>query len=358
MAWRMRIAWVPALSLLVSVITAPEVLGADAAGGLRAMCYAPVELQARKGEERPEKRRHDYDKPAAARALATFEPIDPALRGAIRRVKLPAGSPKLIALTFDLCEQHGEIAGYDGAIVDYLRANGIKATFFTGGKWMRSHGERTRQLMSDPLFEIGSHSEAHRNLRLLSGAALAEEVAGPQRSYEAARQELQGHQCIAQHATLAERVPSRLSLFRFPYGACNAQSLKAVNDAGLLAIQWDVSTGDPSPMQSARAIGQALLRSKPGSIAVMHANGRGHHTAEALPLALPQLKARGFEFVTLSELLAAGTPEVVSSCYDSRPGDTDKYDMPMLSQQPLAKRAGDKTTRDKVTGAKKAATKE
>ena len=82
-----------------------------------------------------------------------------------------SGPRKLIALTFDLCEQPGEIAGYDGAIFDYLRANGIKATFFAGGKWMRSHAERAQQLMSDPLFEMGNHSEAHRNLKLLSGSA-------------------------------------------------------------------------------------------------------------------------------------------------------------------------------------------
>jgi hypothetical protein len=43
-------------------------------------------------------------------------------------------------------------------------------------------------------------------------------------------------------------------------------------------------------------------------------------------MALPQLKAKGFEFVTVSELLAQGTPEISATCYDARPGDTDKYD--------------------------------
>lgn len=331
------------LPILAAVAAATDGLATDASSsGLRGMCYAPVELVARKGEEIPEKRRHDFDKPAAARDLEPFEPVAAALRGAIRRVDLPAGSPKLVALTFDLCEQPGEIAGYDGAIIDYLRANNIKATLFAGGKWMRSHGERTRQLMSDPLFEIGSHAEAHRNLRLLSGKALSEEIAGPQRSYEAARAELTQNQCVAKQTVFLSKVPQRMSLFRFPYGACNAPALNAVNDAGLLAIQWDLSTGDPSPMQSARAIAAALARVKPGSIVVMHANGRGHHTAEALPQALPQLRAKGFQFVTLSELLAAGTPVVATSCYDSRPGDTDKYDMPLLAQHPVAKKPAEK----------------
>ena len=50
------------------------------------------------------------------------------------------------------------------------------------------------------------------------------------------------------------------------------------------------------------------------------------HTAEALPLVIPKLKALGYEFVTVSELLAAGKPVISETCYDSRPGDTDRYD--------------------------------
>lgn len=326
------------LSGCLLLAAAPASTAVADESGLRGLCFAPAELAARPGEQIPAKRQHDYDKPEPARQLAHFQPLPPNLRGAVRRVRLPQGSPKLIALTFDLCEQPGEIAGYDGAIFDYLRANGIKATFFSGGKWMRSHAERSRQIMSDPLFEIASHSEAHRNLRSLNGAALQEEIAGPQRAYEALRADFSANQCIAQHASLAAKIPQRLSLFRFPYGACDAKSLAAVNDAGLLAIQWDLSTGDPSPAQSAKAIAQAMLsRTKPGSILIMHANGRGHHTAEALPMALPKLRAQGFQFVTVSELLAAGVPEIVPTCYDSRPGDTDKYDMPLLSARPMAK---------------------
>ena len=299
-------------------------------------CFAPEQLAAKDGERNPIKGNHTFDAPMPAAKLAKFAPVPQNLRGAIRRVKLPAGK-KLIALTLDLCEQPGEVAGYDGAIFDYLRTQGVKATLFAGGKWIRSHSERVQQLMTDPLFELANHSEAHRNLRLLQGATLSEEVLGPQRSYEAARQTLAVSQCVAGNAAALTRTPPRLSLFRFPFGACNQQSLDAVNDAGLLAIQWDLSTADPSPGQSGEAIAKAMLNAKPGSILIAHANGRGHHTAEGLPLAIPQLKARGFEFVTVSELLAAGTPEVVSTCYDTRPGDSDKYDQLFPLKKPELK---------------------
>jgi peptidoglycan/xylan/chitin deacetylase (PgdA/CDA1 family) len=45
-----------------------------------------------------------------------------------------------------------------------------------------------------------------------------------------------------------------------------------------------------------------------GSIVVMHINGRGWHTAEALPAIISRLRERGFTFVTVSEMLENKSP--------------------------------------------------
>ncbi|MGD9784530.1 MAG: polysaccharide deacetylase family protein [Hyphomicrobiaceae bacterium] len=315
-----------ALGAVLTIAALPSPAAAEGSQQLLSACFAPADLLARPGEKAPRKGQRAFDAPEPARKLATPPSVPALLRGAIRRVRLPAGQ-KLVALTLDLCEQPGEIAGYDGEIIDYLRREGVKATLFVGGKWLRSHEQRARQLMADPLFEIANHSAAHRNLRLLSGDRLKEEIEAPQRAYEAIREDFSTEQCVRANATHWRRVPQRMGLFRFPFGACNDAALAAVNDAGLLAIQWDVSTGDPTPQQSAAAIAREILRAtRPGSIVIGHANGRGFHTAAALPLAIPKLKAQGYRFVTVSELLAAGTPEVVATCYNQRPGDTDRYD--------------------------------
>jgi hypothetical protein len=71
---------------------------------------------------------------------------------------------------------------------------------------------------------------------------------------------------------------------------------------------------------------QVLSHVRPGSIVIFHANGRGWHTSDALPEIVATLKQRGYEFVTVSELMRAGKPVIESRCYDSKPGDTDKYD--------------------------------
>ena len=292
-------------------------------------CWAPAALTARPGEKAPRRGAPGHAQRIPELRLRAFQPIAPQMQGAIRRVALPRGL-KLVALTFDLCEQPGEIAGYDGAIVDYLRANDVRATFFAGGKWLMTHSERSQQLMGDSRFEIGSHGWAHQNVRGLAGARLEAEIRGPQAAYETLRSRLAQHRCFAGRAL---SVPPRISLYRFPYGACNPEALAATAANGLLAVQWDISTGDPWPGQSASAIAAAVLRRvQPGSIVLMHANGRGYNTAAALPLLIPKLKAQGYRMVTVSELLAAGRPEITSSCYDARPGDTDRYDRVFASR--------------------------
>jgi peptidoglycan-N-acetylglucosamine deacetylase len=320
---------------LAAGLTSSSSAHAGERAALQAACWHPAALVATPGENVAVR----ASRSANLRVPSVEDAGDAVgaapIRGAIRRVTLPPGR-KLIALTFDLCETGGEVAGYDGPVVDYLRAQGVKATFFAGGRWMLSHKARAQQLLSDPLFEIGTHGWAHRNTRLLSGAELKREIAAPSSAYTAIRTELSQAQCAAPHAPAFSTIPQHPALFRFPFGACNAESLRAVSDAGLMAIQWDVATGDPSPHQSARAIANAMIRNSwPGSIVILHANGRGYHTAEALPMAIPALKAKGFEFVTVSELIAAGRPVVAETCYDSHPGDTDRYDF-LLGRKPAA----------------------
>ena len=310
-----------ALSILLTLL-APHAWAAGSADR-PGICWSADALKGAAAERATHRGVPGARLPAPAAGPYTPIPLPAALRGSIRRVALPPGV-KLLALTFDLCEANGEVTGYDGGVVDYLRANGIKATFFAGGKWMETHGERAQQLIADPLFQIGNHTWSHRNLRKLSGRPLEDEIARAEAAYEQTRDALAGRACLAPAAMT--RIPERLTVFRFPYGTCSPAAMKAVGDAGMAAIQWDVVTGDPAPGQSAERIAAAVLRhARPGSIIVAHANGKGRETARALSLFVPKLLAQGYRFVTVGELLAAGEPVIAASCYEERPGDNDHY---------------------------------
>jgi peptidoglycan-N-acetylglucosamine deacetylase len=314
------IACISALTLLDSFqsASAQNPASAESAG-----CWTPEALAGKADEKAIHRGPYNASIEPAGEAVSLPQ-LPGNMRGSIRGVKLSHGE-KLVALTFDLCENADEIAGYDAEIVDTLRRLGVKATFFPSGKWLLDHTERAEQLLADPLFQVGAHSWTHRNFRLLKEDQVKADLALDLKADQRVRQSLHAKECY--RPDLSKSDADHAAVFRFPFGTCNAESLKAVNDAGLLAIQWDLPSGDPAKAQSADAIRKGVAASaKSGSIIVMHANGRGWHTAEALPHLIEELRKRGFEFATVSELLAKGEPIIADSCYELRPGDNMKYD--------------------------------
>ena len=305
------------LAGLAGALALPVSAGRLFAGDSQA-CFGPAALAASPSEKLP---RHA----TAADAIATPNPAPPAaavtgaLAGVIRRVALPEGK-KLVALTFDLCQTRSPIAGYDGAIVDCLRANRVPATFFAGGRWLKTHAARAAQLAADPLFELGNHSWSHPDLHFASAGAVNQEILLAEAALAETRRAAE-----AECARYADR-PGRPRLFRFPYGSCSEQGLVAANGVGSIVIQWDVVSGDPDGTPAATIARNVLSGVRPGSIVVMHANGRGTHTAEALTSIIPRLAAEGYRFVTVADLLAAGRPVAAAACYIDHPGDTARYD--------------------------------
>jgi peptidoglycan-N-acetylglucosamine deacetylase len=187
-----------------------------------------------------------------------------------------------VALTFDACPA----VGYDAAIVHALTETQTPATFFLSGRWMQSHITTTRSLAAVPYFELGEHSWSHPDFSHLGLVQMDDEIT---------RTEKLLTQLTGRHGTL----------FRFPYGRYTPRSIREVYRLGLTPIQWDVVSADPSPWLSAKVMTKRVLAgAQDGSIIIMHVNGRGWHTAQALPDIIAGLRARGFRLVTVSQLLA------------------------------------------------------
>jgi peptidoglycan/xylan/chitin deacetylase (PgdA/CDA1 family) len=280
-------------------------------------------LQGKTGDEKIHwLRSPDFSPPARIQPNETLSPLKPEYLNSIRRVKLPSDK-KWVALTFDLCERADEIAGYDRGVINALRDKQAKATFYAGGKWMQSHPEQTMQLMADSLFEIGNHGWTHGNLRVLQGEPMLQQIVWTQAEYESIWDNLHDKAKSVGLDGLMANIPRQPTTLRFPFGTCSPESLQATNAQGLSAIQWDVVSGDPAiTVQPSRIVSET----RAGSIVIFHANGRGRGTAAALPRIIDELRAKGFEFVTVSELLAAGTIEAVDECYELKRGDNVGYD--------------------------------
>lgn len=190
-----------------------------------------------------------------------------------------------VALTFDVGETPKVPAGFDEGILQALVDNQAKATFFLGGVWMRNHPEETRRLAGNPLIEIGNHSWSHTDFPVLTEADMVAEI-------------------LWTNDILYQLTGKTTQLFRFPSGAYNDLSISVALFLGMYPIQWDVVTADPVPDNYADNIVKRVMeRVQNGSIIIMHANGRGWHTAEALPEMIRRLREEGYILVTVSEML-------------------------------------------------------
>jgi peptidoglycan/xylan/chitin deacetylase (PgdA/CDA1 family) len=94
-------------------------------------------------------------------------------------------------------------------------------------------------------------------------------------------------------------------LFRPPYGEFNDDTVNVTRSLGLQFILWDVVSGDPDPTLTADQIEGRLRRFvRKGSVIVMHANGKGKHTHEAVQdLQEHLLPQRHLTPMTVSDLL-------------------------------------------------------
>lgn len=192
---------------------------------------------------------------------------------------------RLVALTFNLYERQNQRTGLDKAILRILREKKAKATFFIEGKWAESHSEDARAIGDNELFEIGNLSYSGNLFTGLTPDQMNFEITKAQESLR----------------FITGITPV---YFRFPFGISDQKALEVVGNCGLIPVRWDVQTHDLSLNTSADDILYTAKRNTHGgSIIVMNANGRGWHTAEALPKVIDALRRRGYELVTISELL-------------------------------------------------------
>lgn len=221
-------------------------------------------------------------------------PYEPRVEGLIKAPTLAAVEPRVvkagprrkkrIALTFDACSTVGP-SKFDAQVIQTLIANKVPATLFLGGNWMEEHPDETQELANYPQFELANHTYLHPHL--------------PRESDERVREELARTQDILY--TLTQRT-SRL--FRAPYGEIDERVARLAAEQGLISIQYDLASGDPDPNISAKRLMEYVTdMSRNGSIVVLHMNGRGWRTAEALPRIIHRLRKKGYKFVTVSQLL-------------------------------------------------------
>ncbi len=163
-------------------------------------------------------------------------------------------------------------------ILEVLRKNNVKASFFLNGSAVRNYPELAKKIRNESHF-IGNHFYDHVSVKTLDETEMKRQV----ESNEAFIQEVTGVSIRA---------------VRPPYGDWNLRFLRYAVGTGRRIIFWTLDTEDGDPENSSKA--SILEHCEPlrgGDIVLMHEDNP--HTVEALPEIIAAGRMKGLEFETV-----------------------------------------------------------
>ncbi|MEH2393189.1 MAG: polysaccharide deacetylase family protein [Nostoc sp.] len=198
----------------------------------------------------------------------------------VYQAKLKANE-KVIALTFD----DGPGPKNTVQILEILKKNNIKATFFMLGQMVKYFPQIAKQVAADG-HVIGNHTWHHWYFKM-DGATAASEI---------------DRTADIIYKTTGEKT----TLFRPPGGFLNNGLAQYAKNEKYAVMMWSEESGDAerrSP-QVPMLIKNVLKYAKPGAIVLMHdGGGNRSRSVKALPEMIAGLKAQGYRFVTIPQLL-------------------------------------------------------
>lgn len=166
-------------------------------------------------------------------------------------------------------------------ILETLRNNEVKITFFMVGDWVDKNPEAVKKIHEEG-HEIGNHSNTHPHVNKLTYEQNLEEI----------------EKCSQKIEQLTGEKPC---LYRAPYGEYNEEVIAVSLENGYYPIQWNKDTLDYNALtgeQMWKRIGNNLQN---GDIILSH-NGTAH-TSDSLDMLIKNIKEKGFEIVKISDLI-------------------------------------------------------
>lgn len=184
---------------------------------------------------------------------------------------------KVIALTFDAAWGADKTQG----ILDIMSEYNAKGTFFLVGFWIDKYEKETKAI-AEAGFEIGNHSRNHLNMPKLSENEIENEI-----EYVNDR--------------VFDLTGKKPKYFRAPFGDYNNKLMTSLEGLNMVGVQWSIDSLDWKGISAKQIYDRVVPKAKSGDIVLFHNNS--DHVLDALPMVLTALRAQGFEFVTIADLV-------------------------------------------------------
>lgn len=191
---------------------------------------------------------------------------------------------KLIALTFD----DGPHKDFTPQVLDILKENNVKATFFVVGEMVGWNSEILKREY-DEGHEIGNHTFTHINVAKRSYSEINKEISETQEAVK-------------------KVIGKEPNIFRPPYRAISKNMCTIAKDKDMNIVLW--SNLDPRDWSNPGVnyiVETIMNKVQNGTIILLHdynnARSKTTQTVQALKIVVPKLKEQGYKFVTVSELI-------------------------------------------------------
>ncbi|MDM3861082.1 MAG: polysaccharide deacetylase family protein [Aphanizomenon gracile PMC644.10] len=196
----------------------------------------------------------------------------------ISEAKLPP-EKKVIALTFD----DGPWPSSTDKVLDILKKNNIKGTFFVVGQNVKNYPDLTKRVVTDG-HTIANHTWHHW--------------------YHHMNPQVAAYEVANTTDIIYQTTGVKTSLFRPPGGNMRNGVAAYAKGNKYAVIMWSSDSMDYSRPGVPRLINNIFREAKPGGIVLMHDGGGDRsHTVKALPEIISKFRKQGYEFVTVPELL-------------------------------------------------------
>jgi len=187
---------------------------------------------------------------------------------------------KAVYLTFD----NGYENGYTSKILDALKANDVKAAFFVTGHYLETQPELVKRMVNEGHI-VGNHTDTHPSLPDISDEQIVKEIQAVERNFE--------------------KITGRkgMKYLRPPKGEYSERTLALTRELGYHNIFWSLALVDwvPMPGGPQEAYRSVMDNLHNGALILLHTVSRDD--AEAMDQILRDIKAQGYSFKTLDDLV-------------------------------------------------------